>query len=700
MAARRLRAPARRRCRAPGCCSSRTARRSSTRAWPRSATRCATPPFGELWVGGAAPDALRARLRLDPEPERRRPRRPRRPITSTSSSSTSSTTPRPRSLPSGCSTTSQPGRAARADRHAGAQRRPADPALVRRSHRRRAAAVGRDRPAPPRRRSPTTASTTASTCATSRGGAAGATTSTALTQPATPATTPGRAWSSQQVDAARRRPAPMRALGFCVSVEHARFMARVLQPARGIAAVARLGRQPRRRARSGARATSRPGGCSVVFSVDLFNEGVDVPARRHAADAAADRQPDAVPAAARPRTAPSRRTRRVCTVLDFVGTHRTEFRFDRRFRALLGGTRTDVERAVQSGFPFLPAGLPHGARPGRGRDRAAQPPRGDPVALAGEGRGAAVAARASDPDVGLARVPRGDRPRPRRRLRRREELVRPAGRRGARGRARRGRTRRRCDGRRSAAARRRRRADRRRTVACSARPQPPDLAALPERERRLAADARRLRSPTRRSPRSRRCRTASTCCGRTRRCGPSWPSCSDVLDDRVDHVPPPLRHAPGRAAAGPRPLHAHRDPGRVRRRRRPAKVAAVADRRLRGQAGQRRDLLAFTLDKTSGGFSPTTRYRDYAISRDLIHWESQSTTRADSETGLPLPAPRPRRHGRSCSSPAASRRPRLLVPRPRHLRRHVGEQPMAITWELDIPLPGDLFAAFAAAGVA
>jgi hypothetical protein len=44
--------------------------------------------------------------------------------------------------------------------------------------------------------------------------------------------------------------------------------------------------------------------------------------------------------------------------------------------------------------------------------------------------------------------------------------------------------------------------------------------------------------------------------------------------------------------------------------------------------------LAFTLDKTDGRFSPTTRYRDYAISRELIHWESQSVTRADSDTGL------------------------------------------------------------------
>src|SRR5579871_6817629 len=46
----------------------------------------------------------------------------------------------------------------------------------------------------------------------------------------------------------------------------------------------------------------------------------------------------------------------VCTVLDFVGHHRTEFRYDRRFRALLGGSRKDVEHQVEQGFPFLPAG--------------------------------------------------------------------------------------------------------------------------------------------------------------------------------------------------------------------------------------------------------------------------------------------------------------------------------------------------------
>jgi hypothetical protein len=109
------------------------------------------------------------------------------------------------------------------------------------------------------------------------------------------------------------------------------------------------------------------------------------------------------------------------------------------------------------------------------------------------------------------------------------------------------------------------------------------------------------------------------------------------------------------------------------------------------------DLLAFTLDKTSGDFSPTTRYRDYAISRDLIHWESQSLTRADSPTGT-----RYQNH-------VAMGRTILLFARTRADDRafwflgnatyvdHVGERPMAVTWKLETPLSGDLYAAFAAA---
>jgi hypothetical protein len=114
-------------------------------------------------------------------------------------------------------------------------------------------------------------------------------------------------------------------------------------------------------------------------------------------------------------------------------------------------------------------------------------------------------------------------------------------------------------------------------------------------------------------------------------------------------------------------------------------------------ADARADLLAFTLDKTTGQFSPTTRYRDYAISPDLIHWESQSVTRADSETG--------RRYQQQIENGTSI----MLFARRRSDERafyfvgpatyvkHESELPMAITWRLLHPLPGDLFAAFAAA---
>jgi hypothetical protein len=109
------------------------------------------------------------------------------------------------------------------------------------------------------------------------------------------------------------------------------------------------------------------------------------------------------------------------------------------------------------------------------------------------------------------------------------------------------------------------------------------------------------------------------------------------------------------------------------------------------------ELLAFTLDKSTGAFSPTTRYRDYAVSRALIHWESQSVTRADSDTGL-----RYRNHQQDGRSIMLFTRLRaddraFWFLGPAIYRGHLGEKPMAITWELHTPLPGDLYQSFAAA---
>ena len=148
-------------------------------------------------------------------------------------------------------------------------------------------------------------------------------------------------------------PASMRALGFCVSVEHARFMAHHFNH-HGIPSVAVWGDSPRADREAALRDLAQ-GRVRVVFSVDLFNEGVDVPA----VDTVLMLRPTESPTLFLQQLGRGLRKSKgkgFCTVLDFVGTHRKEFRFDRRLRALLGGSRRDVERAVQLQFPFLPAG--------------------------------------------------------------------------------------------------------------------------------------------------------------------------------------------------------------------------------------------------------------------------------------------------------------------------------------------------------
>src|SRR5690606_10030906 len=70
-------------------------------------------------------------------------------------------------------------------------------------------------------------------------------------------------------------PAVMRALGFCVSVAHARFMAAEFTR-RGLPAVA-VSANTSVADREAALRDLRDRKVNVLFCVDLFNEGVDVP---------------------------------------------------------------------------------------------------------------------------------------------------------------------------------------------------------------------------------------------------------------------------------------------------------------------------------------------------------------------------------------------------------------------------------------
>jgi Domain of unknown function (DUF3427) len=109
------------------------------------------------------------------------------------------------------------------------------------------------------------------------------------------------------------------------------------------------------------------------------------------------------------------------------------------------------------------------------------------------------------------------------------------------------------------------------------------------------------------------------------------------------------------------------------------------------------DLLAFTLDKSAGSFSPTTRYRDYAISAELIHWESQSGTSLDSDAGRRyIPQAQQTTNVVLFARLNVADRALWCLGQATYIS-HQGERPIAITWRLNHRLSGDLFAQFAAA---
>jgi superfamily II DNA or RNA helicase len=145
----------------------------------------------------------------------------------------------------------------------------------------------------------------------------------------------------------------MRALGFCVTVEHARFMARQFDEA-GIPSVA-VSADTNEAQRRAALSKLRDGTVNAVFAVDLFNEGIDVPA----VDTVLFLRPTESATVFLQQLGRGLRLsedKSCLTVLDFIGHQHTKFRFDRRYRALTGASRRVIERQVREGFPVLPAG--------------------------------------------------------------------------------------------------------------------------------------------------------------------------------------------------------------------------------------------------------------------------------------------------------------------------------------------------------
>jgi superfamily II DNA or RNA helicase len=144
-----------------------------------------------------------------------------------------------------------------------------------------------------------------------------------------------------------------RAIVFCVSIAHAEFMTDWLNRA-GLPAACVVGTTAHE-VRRGAPQRLQSGELCALVTVDLYNEGIDLPL----VDTLLLLRPTQSPVLFQQqigrglRLAPGKES---CLVLDFVGQHRAEFRFDRLLSSLTGLSRRELVDSVENGFGSLPPG--------------------------------------------------------------------------------------------------------------------------------------------------------------------------------------------------------------------------------------------------------------------------------------------------------------------------------------------------------
>ena len=474
----------------------------------------------------------------------------------------------------------------------------------------------------------------------------------------------------------------MRALGFCVSVAHAEYMAEVFRRA-GIPALAVSG-DTATKARADALAQLRRREVNCLFAADLFNEGLDVPEVDAVVLPAPHAERDDLLAAARPRTsAGTWQGRAHC--LGFIGQHRREFRFDVRYRPLTGSTRKGLERQIESGFPFLPSSqlmldrvaqqivldnVRRQLRLNRKQLVADMRSYGDPSLaryLEDSGHDLADVYRGNGSWTGLRREaslptpPSG--PDDKALLRRVSSLAHvddPE------------------------------RAD---LYSMLAAPDAPDYEELTERQQRLARMLFFTLWPNRGG-------FASYAEGlaHLQRHPAVCAELQELMAIGVDRS----RHTPRSLGQGlqhvPLLSHAHYRREEILAALDWANLERSARGNITGVAWAEEtqtDALLINLRKTEHEFSPTTMYRDYAISPELFHWESQNATTTTSEAGRRyIRQAGHRTHVvlfvRESPTDELGAAPFLCLGQAAYVE-HRGERPIAITWRLDRPMPAETF---------
>lgn len=106
-------------------------------------------------------------------------------------------------------------------------------------------------------------------------------------------------------------------------------------------------------------------------------------------------------------------------------------------------------------------------------------------------------------------------------------------------------------------------------------------------------------------------------------------------------------------------------------------------------------VLLVTYQKTEREFSPSTMYADYPISRGLLHWESQSNTSQQSKTGQNLIHHGERGYNILIFARDLKKKNGCTVPftflGPGSLLRHESERPIKMVWRLNYAMPVDMF---------
>ena len=103
------------------------------------------------------------------------------------------------------------------------------------------------------------------------------------------------------------------------------------------------------------------------------------------------------------------------------------------------------------------------------------------------------------------------------------------------------------------------------------------------------------------------------------------------------------------------------------------------------------DVFFVTLNKSDKDYSPTTMYNDYSINESLFHWQSQSTTTDTGSVGQRYIHHRERGSKvllfvREFKSDLVGAAPYTFLGAANYVK-HTGSRPMNITWKLDNPIP-------------